>query len=460
MTSAVAVASFTSLSCAWSLLPCQSARSARGASNVKSYGSSDGKGSGGSVVLVGTAVAARSWCRWRHRRHSATRAAPLELASDFDAEDPELRVEAAHSVGAFSLTSTLWPPKKLLTNTAQLSPIKAETSVGRYTGSAPVFAEWPFYEIEIANVSCLEDSAEELQRYRVVNFEQGLLTRAFVLTSRWQKVNLGRSAGFQLLGMGLLSGFKSTNPILMRELQGLNILQGYLAEKSESESPPTSLQSEEEFDEFMKEMEASDFITEEFRAVAPVQRDVYVTGLVSSAGSSLSIWTWKPGDDYIEVHFCLGHDCLAEGPLAEERLMRLLAGRAAALGAHSLRCRARFTEKGKLLVPCKSLGFKLVPGESEFPEDMSDEDAMSNLDSNFTKPKDYRFLPEAVPGLRTWLLLLCLEEKIDVANEWCNEMGAATLEEVIESREELADFLEENSTLTPGEREALLERDR
>ena len=28
-----------------------------------------------------------------------------------------------------------------------------------------------------------------------------------------------------------------------------------------------------------------------------------------------------------------------------------------------------------------------VPGESEFPEDMSDEDAMSNLDSNFTKPK-------------------------------------------------------------------------
>ena len=117
---------------------------------------------------------------------------------------------------------------------------------GAIQGSAPVFAEWPFYEIEIANVSSLEDSAEELQSYRIVNFEQGLLTRAFVLTSRWQKVNLGRSAGFQLLGMGLLSGFKSTNPILMRELQGLNILQGYLAEKSESESPPTSLQSEEE----------------------------------------------------------------------------------------------------------------------------------------------------------------------------------------------------------------------
>lgn len=35
--------------------------------------------------------------------------------------------------------------------------------------------------------------------------------------------------------------------------------------------------------------------------------------------------------------------CRLQGPLAEERLMRLLAGRAAALGAHSLRCRARFT---------------------------------------------------------------------------------------------------------------------
>lgn len=33
-----------------------------------------------------------------------------------------------------------------------------------------------------------------------------------------------------------------------------------------------------------------------------------------------------------------------QGPLVEERLLRLVAGRAAALGASSLRCRARFTE--------------------------------------------------------------------------------------------------------------------
>ena len=150
---------------------------------------------------------------------------------DTDEEEASIRVEASYSVGAFSLTSTLWPPKKLLTNTAELSPVTAETTVGRYTGSAPVFAEWPFYETDISKLEVLEDSAEELKSYKVVDFEKGLLTRAFILASRWQKANLGRSAGFERMGIGILSGFKFTNPILMRQLQGLNVLQNYLAER-------------------------------------------------------------------------------------------------------------------------------------------------------------------------------------------------------------------------------------
>lgn len=397
-------------------------------------------------------------CRHRPAPRRAPRGAvpegrPVELASDFDAEDPELRVEAAHSVGAFSLTSTRWPPQKLLTNTEELSPVKAETSVGRYTGSAPTFAKWPIYETKISEIGILED-AEELKSYTIVDFEKGLLTRAFVLASRWQKANLGRSAGFERQGIGILSGFKFTNPILMRQLQGLNVLQGYLAEKFPGE---IQLQ-QEDLEVFLRHVEASDFIAEEFRAVAPAERLTHVTGLVSSAGSALAVWCWDAadGDGKAEVQLCLGHDCLDEGPLVEERLLRLVAGRAAALGASSLRCRARFTEKGKLLVPCKSLGFTLAAGESQFTEDMSD--AVSEAD--FSKVKDYKHIPEAVPGLQTWLLLLCLEDRIEAANEWCHEMGAATLEEVIESREDLADFLQEHSTLTPGEREALLERDR
>lgn len=39
------------------------------------------------------------------------------------------------------------------------------------------------------------------------------------------------------------------------------------------------------------------------------------------------------------------------------------------------------------------------------------------------------------------------------------EMGAATLDEVIESREDLAEYLEQQAPLTAGEKQALLERD-
>ena len=52
-----------------------------------------------------------------HRRRSSgssliLSAEPLELMSEFDAEDPELRVEAANQVGAMNVTSVLWPPKR------------------------------------------------------------------------------------------------------------------------------------------------------------------------------------------------------------------------------------------------------------------------------------------------------------------------------------------------------------
>ena len=149
-------------------------------------------------------------------------AVPLELQADFEDVD-ELRVEAAHTVGAFSVTSTQWPPKKLVTNTSLLDPVKAETTIGRYTGSAPPFEEWPFFEApsNFCEEFGLEDSDELLKAYKVVNFDEVGLTRALVLAIRWQKANLGRSAGFDRMGMGVLSAFKHTNPIFMRQLQGL-----------------------------------------------------------------------------------------------------------------------------------------------------------------------------------------------------------------------------------------------
>jgi len=383
----------------------------------------------------------------------------LELSSEFDAEDPELRVEAANQVGAMNVTSALWPPKRQQADPTELSPVQQETTVGRFTGSAPAFGAWPFYQADYtefpAELQPLSEKDKELEIYKVVDFvSSSALTRAFALASRWQKQNLGRSAGFDRLGAGVLSGFKYTNPILLRQLQGLNVLLSWREERQGGGPGPLPPLSEEGLLEFLLEVGASDFTQKEFRAVAPVGREALVTGLVGTSGSALAIWTKGSS---LDIQICLGHDCLDQGPVAEERLLRLLAGRARACSLQ-LRCRGRFTEKGKLLVPCKALNFKLVPGEKHFAEDTSDQDALS--DPYFNKAKIFEAIPEAVPGLRTWLLLLCLEEQLGLVNEWCDDQGAATLEEVIESRADLADFLTERGDLTPGERQALMERDR
>lgn len=78
-----------------------------------------------------------------------------------------------------------------------------------------------------------------------------------------------------------------------------------------------------------------------------------VTLLLPTRAASKSL---LPALPRVEVHFCIGHDCLKEGPEVEDLLMRLVARKAQAQGAQRLRARARFTEKGKLLVPCDPAG--------------------------------------------------------------------------------------------------------
>ncbi|CAE7500334.1 unnamed protein product, partial [Symbiodinium sp. CCMP2456] len=156
------------------------------------------------------------------------------------------------------------------------------------------------------------------------------LTRAFALASRWQKQNLGRSAGFDRLGAGVLSGFKYTNPILLRQLQGLNVLFSWREKGGGGSALPLS---EEGLLEFLAEVGASDFTQKEFRAVAPVGREapfksrllrtrVYhstsvlqalVTGLVGTTGSALAIWTKESS---LDIQICLGR---ASQSIAEHR---------------------------------------------------------------------------------------------------------------------------------------------
>ena len=94
----------------------------------------------------------------------------LELSSEFDAEDPELRVEAANQVGAMNVTSALWPPKRQQADPTELSPVQQETTVGRFTGSAPAFGAWPFYQADYtefpAELQPLSEKDKELEIYK------------------------------------------------------------------------------------------------------------------------------------------------------------------------------------------------------------------------------------------------------------------------------------------------------
>ena len=77
-------------------------------------------------------------------------------------------------------------------------------------------------------------------------------------------------------------------------------------------SHPGEIQlQQEDLEVFLRHVEASDFIAEEFRAVAPAERLTHVTGLVSSAGSALAVWCWDAanGDGKAEVQLCLGATC-------------------------------------------------------------------------------------------------------------------------------------------------------
>lgn len=61
---------------------------------------------------------------------------------------------------------------------------------------------------------------------------------------------------------------------------------------------------------------------------------------------------------------------------------------------------------------------------------------------------------EAVPGIRDWLRLMGMAKHLGRVNEWCDEMGAVTLSEVVDEREELANSL--GDLLSEKERQDLL----
>ena len=60
-------------------------------------------------------------------------------------------------------------------DTAELTPVLQETTVGRFTGSAPHFAAWPFYES--AEATTLQEGDPELKTYKARSLLGQLLER-------------------------------------------------------------------------------------------------------------------------------------------------------------------------------------------------------------------------------------------------------------------------------------------
>ncbi|CAK9022928.1 unnamed protein product [Durusdinium trenchii] len=63
---------------------------------------------------------------------------------------------------------------------------------------------------------------------------------------------------------------------------------------------------------------------------------------------------------------------------------------------------------------------------------------------------------EAVPGLQLWLSRMGLEEHLPAANEWCQEMGASVLEEVIDDLDDFTEALD----IPEGDTDTLKKRGR
>merc|ERR1711956_112276 len=104
----------------------------------------------------------------------------------------------------------------------------------------------------------------------------------------------------------------------------------------------------------------------------------------------------------------------------------------AELGAQEIWCRTRRTES-----------FKAVPTAEQ------DEEEWDTLQV-FEERKEIK---ETIPSLHLWLTTRGLERHMQAANTWCYEMGATDINEVVDNKEDFADYL--GDALTEEERDRL-----
>jgi len=398
---------------------------------------------------------------------------PSYMDEDVDAD--EVRDLAGVTLTAVPMADNLWASgSREVTDARQMARDRLEGRRGGGAGAreVPPLDRWPLYEATVADLIEIGDVEAALKDYKVLAASDSM-AQALLLVSRWRMVNSGRSLSFTETGAAKLSSSIVILTILTRQLQGIAQL-----------FPPgeETANSVEELEAFLSRSDVDEWTANELRTLlgngrrlGGVDEELVCNGVVKphadmivgvEQGSALALWSFDPDQDIAKVDFCIGHDCLGQGPFAEGVILRMVAAKAAKLGAKKLRCRARFTEDGKLFAPpCfEELGFARINSESweeDFVEDSSDGDDAAGRMANIIAEGEALIdevsrAKESVPGLRVWLTVQGLEQHIVEVNAWCEEMGAATMDEVVENREDLADHL--GKALNEEGRFRLLER--
>lgn len=293
----------------------------------------------------------------------------------------------------------------------------------RPMAQVPPLEKWPSHEVAISEE--LKATAEDLEHFRELEMSEDL-GRAFFLAARWKGSNearrhLGYNVNDEIEDVANMNGSVLALRCLVEQLKRLA---RFRKQQQDDDQP-----------------EPSD---------ANRLRALRITGILGTdKGSAMAMWFHVPARKRICIDLCIGDDCMDQGPKAEEMLLRCLAGKAAELGAESMWCRTRRTESGKIFAPkyFERLGFTAVPYEQQ------EEEEWETYSTLVIKEE----VVENVAGLQLWMSTRNLDHHLEAANTWCFEMGADNLNEVVDNKKDLAEYLEETDSLTEEEKSRLLQ---